>query len=814
MDQGQKAFTPQAFTRSTMIDSAPGAPGVAARWTSSAKNGVGTALSKTSPVWFTLSHGILNEIYYPRVDSACTRDFGFVVTGPDGYFSEEKRDCTSVTHPLDDGVPAFSIVNTAKDGAYRIEKQVISDPARSCVLQQVTFVPLKGKAADYRLTALLAPHLVNSGDMNSGWIGEYEGRTVLFASGRSRYLALISDCPWQAVSAGFVGASDGWQQLRKDGRILQQYQRADDGNVALAGEIDLTGGQRTATLALGFGQTEYEAAEAATASLNDGFEKARKVYVANWRGWQNGLVALDRDKKDGVNAYRVSTAVLAAHRAADRPGAVVASLSIPWGFSKGDDDLGGYHLVWPRDLVETAGGFLAAGDVGEALAILDYLRDVQEPSGRWPQNLWLDGKPYWPGVQMDECAFPILLADMLRHRGHLDAAGQADFMPMVRSAAGYILANGPVTGEDRWEEDAGYSPFTLAVEIAALLAAADFLEAADDAMAANHLRETADCWNEQIEDWTFAGDDTFCAELGISGHYVRIASPDETGAAVLSGATPIRNQTPDRSSLPTGTVISPDALALVRFGLRAPDDPRIVATVKAIDHSLKADLPQGPVWYRYTGDGYGEQEDGWPFNGTGQGRAWPLLTGERAHYELAAGRREVAEALLKTLEKSAGDGGLLPEQVWDSADIPERELFYGRPSGSAMPLVWAHSEHIKLLRSLADGAVFDMPPQGVERYIGAKTPSFLRIWRFNNRLAAMPTGKALRLELEVPALVHWSLDGWVTTTDSETTSSGLGTHFADLPVQEVPAGAMIDFTFFWPGEGHWENQNFAVRLGE
>ncbi len=81
------------------LDSAPGAPGIEARWTSSAKNGVGTALSKASPVWFTLSHGILNEIYYPRVDSACTRDMGLVVTGPDGYLSEEKRDCTSVTRP-------------------------------------------------------------------------------------------------------------------------------------------------------------------------------------------------------------------------------------------------------------------------------------------------------------------------------------------------------------------------------------------------------------------------------------------------------------------------------------------------------------------------------------------------------------------------------------------------------------------------------------------------------------------------------------------------------------------------------------------
>ncbi|MBA8801670.1 glucoamylase [Agrobacterium sp. RC10-4-1] len=796
------------------LDFAPGAPGIDARWTSSAKTGVGTALSKTSPVWFTLSHGILNEVYYPRIDSACTRDLGLVVTRDDGYFSEEKRDCISITRPFESGIPAFHITNTATDGSYRIEKQVITDPARACVLQQVSFSPLKGKMGDYRVSLLLAPHLVNAGNLNSAWIGEYEGRQILFATGRSRYLALICDLPWRAASAGFVGVSDGWQQLHSFGRIIEEYQRADDGNVSLAAEIDFSEAHDTTTLALGFGQTEYEAAACAVASLKSGFRRAHDAYIANWRSWQDSLRPLDRDTHHGVNSYRVSTTVLAAHRAADRPGAVVASLSIPWGASKGDDDLGGYHLIWPRDLVEAAGGFLAAGDHEEALAILDYLRQVQQPSGRWPQNLWLDGKPYWPGVQMDQCAFPILLADMLHRHGHLDHAARADYMPMIRSASAYILANGPTTGEDRWEEDAGYSPFTLAVEIAALLAAADLLDMEGDAAQATHLRQTADCWNEQIERWTFAGDPTLCSELDISGHYIRIASPGTTDAVQPSGTTPILNQTPDRAFLPTSDVISPDALALVRFGLRAPDDPHIVATVKAIDHCLRADLPQGPVWYRYTGDGYGEHADGTAFDGTGQGRPWPLLTGERAHYELAAGRRGTAEALLTTMEKSAGQSGLFPEQVWDQPDLPDRELFYGHPSGSAMPLVWAHAEHIKLLRSLADGSVFDMPPQGVERYIRNKTPSHLRIWCFNNKISAMPAGKVLRLELADDAIVHWSTDGWATTTDTSTMASGLGTHFADLPVQNMGAGGTIVFTFYWRDAGVWENENFTVRLGE
>ena len=799
---------------SDMIDYATGAPGIGARWTSSAKSGVGTALSTASPVWFTLSHGILNEIYYPRVDSACTRDFGFVITGPDGYFSEEKRDCEQETSPLEVGVPAFSIVNTARDGAYRIEKEIISDPARATILQRISFTALKGKTADYRVTALLAPHLVNAGGSNSAWIGEYEGTPVLFASGRSRYLALVSSAPWRAVTAGYVGASDGWQQLHQHGKISDQFQRADDGNVALAGEVDFDACHGTVILALGFGQTEHEAAAAATRSLKDGFDQALQTYIADWRTWQDGLKPLDRTSETGINTYRVSTSVLATHRASDRPGAAVASLSIPWGFSKGDDDLGGYHLVWPRDLVETAGGFLAAGDAKEALAILDYLRELQQPSGGWAQNFWLDGKPYWHGVQMDECAFPILLADMLRRHGHLAGKVMRRFLPMIRKAAGYILANGPSTGEDRWEEDGGYSPFTLAVEISALLGAADILEADGEKNAADHLRQTADCWNEQIEKWTFAGDPDLCGTLDISGYYVRISAPAATDAAGPEGKTPIRNQTPDRSLMASAAVISPDALALVRFGLRAADDPHIVDTVKAIDHTLRADLPQGPLWYRYTGDGYGEHEDGRPFDGIGQGRPWPLLAGERAHYELAAGRTAAARSLLETFEKSANSGGLLPEQSWDGPDMPDRELFFGRPSGSAMPLVWAHSEHIKLLRSLADGAVFDMPPQGFARYVENKTGSTLRIWRFNNKLARIPAGKTLRIELACAATIHWSADGWTSVNDIETKPSGLGTHFADLPLMGVEPGRAVIFTFFWPESGRWENADFTVRVGE
>lgn len=794
---------------------APGAPGIPARWTSSAKSGVGTSLSPSGHIWFTISHGILNEIYYPHLDSACTRDLGLIVTGPDGYFSEEKRDAVHAIEPFEDGVPAYRLVNTATDGAYRIEKRILADPARPALLQEITFTALKGAASDHRVYALLAPHLVNAGMGNTAWVGDHKGKPVLFASGRGTCLALASSLPWRTGSAGYVGVSDGWQQLHNTGELDPACQRAEDGNVALTGEIGFTASETTALLALGFGATSDEAAENAFASLKQGFEPAANAYVERWRKWQKSLLPLDRHGESGINFYRVSTAVLSTHRSIAIPGAAVASLSIPWGFNKGDDDLGGYHLVWPRDLVETAGGFLAAGDAASALQILDFLSSIQQPDGHWPQNAWLDGSAYWPGIQMDECAFPLLLADALHRSGHLPQARLLAFQSMIERAAGYVVRNGPVTGEDRWEEDAGYSPFTLAVEIAALLAAADLLDACGKQVAATYLRETADVWNDQVERWTYVTGTALGRQARVDGYYVRIAPPDSAEAgSPKDGYVPIKNRPPGDSDQPAEAIVSPDALALVRFGLRAADDPRIVDTVTIIDAQLRCDLPQGPLWYRYSDDGYGEHEDGAPFDGTGQGRPWPLLAGERAHYELAAGRKDRAVDLLAALEGSAGLGGLLPEQVWDGADMAERELLHGRPSGSAMPLVWAHSEHIKLLRSVRDGTVFDMPPQGVKRYIEDKTVSPFRTWRFNNKIRTLPAGKTLRVELLAPATVRWSSDHWATAADSQTIENAFGIHLADLPTASLPAGSTLIFTFFWPGAGDWENVDFSVISGD
>jgi glucoamylase len=791
---------------------APGWPGIAARWTSSAKSGVGTSLGAGSRVWFTLSHGILNEIYYPSVDIACTRDFGLIVTDGASYFSEEKRDARSDVLLLAPGVPAFHLMNSALDGRYQIEKDVLSDPTADVVLQRIQFHPLD-KTVNYRVYALLAPHLNNHGAGNTAWVGDYKGVQMLFAERDGRALALACSAGWAARSVGFVGTSDGWQQLRANGRLIEMYDRAENGNVAVTGEVPLAGASDF-VLALAFGTTPAEAGQRAVFSLTAGFEAARDEYVAGWQRWHRSRSKRPLLVPKFEELSEFSAAVLRVHESKSFRGGVIASLSIPWGFEKGDDDLGGYHLVWPRDLVEAGSGFLAAGALDDARRVLRFLQVTQEADGHWGQNMWLDGSPYWTGIQMDEAALPILLVDLAARAGALDAAERAAFWPMIRRAAGFIVRSGPVSPQDRWEEDPGYSPFTLGAEIAALLVAADCADAQSETRMARYLRDAADGWHASLDEWMYVRATTLAQACGVDGYYVRVAEPDESDAASpRDGFVPIKNRPPSESRARAALTVSPDALAFVRFGLRAADDPRIVNTVKVIDSVLRVDTPRGPAWRRYNGDGYGEKEDGSPFDGTGIGRGWPLLTGERAHYELAAGRRERAEELAVAMQSFAGESRLLPEQVWDAPDIPERELFHGGATGSARPLAWAHAEYIKLCRSIHDGDVFDRPPQTVQRYlVEGRDGSPYAIWRVNNKIRSLPLGKILRVAMLAPAVVHWGVGDWRHAADVEAVDTGLGVYAADLATDRLPPGEHVLFTFFWPESNRWEGADYKLRV--
>lgn len=790
-----------------------GARGIPARWTSSAKCGVGTAIGDASRVWFTLSHGIFNEIYYPRVDQACIRDLGLIVTDGAGFFSEEKRDAHSGVRWLAAGVPAFGLINTCRKGRYRIEKEIVSDPHRSTVLQQVRFIALQGTLADYHLYVLLSPHLGNQGANNTAWFDQLDDRAPLLAQREGASLALACSVDWLKRSAGYVGSSDGFQDLRAHKELTLQHARAENGNVALTAEVDLGASRGSFLLALGFGEDPEEAAQNANASVRDGFERAKADYIGGWRAWAATHDASKGGRAPADDLSAISLAVLRSHESKTAPGALIASLAIPWGFSKGDQDLGGYHLVWARDMVEAAGGFLAAGAHDDARRALSYLRTAQHSDGHWAQNTWLDGSPYWDGIQMDETALPVLLVDLLRRERALSAEELAGFWPMVRLAAGYLVRNGPVSPQDRWEEDPGYTPFTIGAEIAALLAAAELADLLREANIATYLREVADIWHSSLDRWMFASGTDWCRRFEVNGYYVRITPvATSAGLAPFQRLVNVKNVSSEQSKRLAAQLISPDALALVRFGLRAADDPRIADTTTVIDAVLQIETPTGPTWHRYNDDGYGEHQDGSPFDGTGIGRGWPLLTGERAHFELAAGRVEKAKLLLQSMASFANDGGLIPEQVWDSADLPERELYRGRPSGSAMPLVWAHAEYLKLQRSIRDGRVFDLPPQTVQRYLVEKTVSPRLSWRFNHKLRSVPTGMDLRIETLVPADVRFSLDDWRTIENVSTRDVGLGIHIADLTTRALPEGSSVRFTFFWLQAQRWESKDFDVRV--
>ncbi len=787
----------------------PGWPGIPGRWTSSAKSGLGVAHVGVSPVWFTLSHGILNEVYYPRMDQAMIRDTELIITDGRDFFSEEKRDAAHQTALIEAGIPAYLLINRCVSGRYTIEKKIVTDPRRPVVIQKIKFTPNAGALSDYIVHVILSPHIANRGAGNTGWIGDFKGRQALMASRDGYALAMLASVPIRGASVGFVGTSDGWQDLKTNKRLTSAYRSAENGNVALTAELDAAAAGGEFTLALGFGRTADEAAHQALASLYDGFESSLEEYSGFWRSWRRKTWS--PGKKAAL--HDVSKVVLKSHLGVYMPGGIIASLSIPWGFSKGDDDLGGYHLVWPRDMVEAAGAFLAFGANEEAREAMTYLEATQESDGHWPQNMWMDGSQYWGGIQMDESALPILLVDLARRKGALTDDQVERFWPMIRRAAEFIVRNGPVSQQDRWEEDPGYTPFTLAAEIAALVVASEYAAKYESRELANYLLDTADYWNSSIERWIYVTGTNLARELNVEGYYVRVSPMDVAEAgSPKDGYVPIKNRPPDDTNFKATHIISPDALALVRLGLRDAKDPRIVNTVKAIDKLLRVETPSGPSWHRYNDDGYGEHEDGNPFDGTGIGRAWPLLTGERAHYELAAGNISAAKKLMTAMESFAGEGGLLPEQVWDSPDIPDRELFFGKPSGSAMPLVWAHAEYLKLVRSLEEGDVFDAPPQTVMRYIKETHPASFAMWRFNHKIKSIPRGVRLRIELPVSATVHWSADGWKHTHDTDTADTHIGMHVADLPASELNQAREILFTFYWKQSENWEGKDFSVSV--
>jgi glucoamylase len=762
-------------------DLAPGAPGIPPTWSSSSKDMVGCALG-SSRLWYTVGYGIVNEVYYPRIDIPQIRDLGFIVADGKGFWVEVKRLRGRNLRTAVPGVPAVEVVH--HHARFNLTLRIAPDQQRDVLLIDVT---LEGDE-NLRPYALLAPHLGGSGYDNLAAVDVYHGRRMLWAEQGPFSLALAAvdatqHDAWGRASAGYVGTSDGWQDFSRNGAMHWQFRQAGPGNVALMGELP-----RQATLALGFGSSRESAAALAVGALMQPFTNHWQAQIDRWRAWHTGCGAYCKAAPDLPKAlqaqFTISAMVLRTHLDLTYPGAMVASLSIPWGNVR--DERGGYHLVWPRDLVECAGALLALGDEDKAREILRYLISTQHADGHWNQNQWLGGKPFWQGIQLDEAAFPVLLATRLHEH---DALAGTEVTDMVRRALGFIARTGPASDQDRWEEDAGVNAFTLAACIAALVGGARFLEteAHDLALA------LADDWNAQIERWTVTHGGALARRTGVADYYVRVAPADTLMyEEALNKTLPIKNRVQD-PGLSATEQIGTDFLQLVRFGLRRADDPLIVDTLKVVDELLKVDTPGGPAWHRYNGDGYGEHPDGTAFDGSGQGRAWPLLTGERGHYELCAGRDPLP--YLSAMVSMCSESGMMPEQVWDSEAIPARWLYPGRPTGSAMPLAWAHAEYIKLAVSRALGVAFDRPTAVWERYQGKRPPAAWRHWCEQAPIGHMAAGQRLRLCLLAPSVVQWSLDDWRTVRELHTVDSGLGLHTVAPETAMLAAGMHVDFSF-------------------
>jgi glucoamylase len=786
-----------------------GAPGIEPRWTSSAKEGLGTAYHSSCRLWFTLSHGIVNEIYYPHVDQPNTRDFQFLISDGETFCHEEKRDLDHKIEYPERDCPFYRLINSERNGRYRLIKYVLTDPHRSVLLVHTKLeVPDKSLRGKLKLYALLAPHLARHGAGNSGWCSEISGLKLLRAERGDTHLVMGCSAGFSRRSVGYVGASDGWRDLTDNFKMDWEFCAAENGNIALTGEIDLQRKDEF-TMAIALGGSCQSTGAKLLQSLAEPFDSQRENYVRQWqRTVVNPKFDFAAQTSDGGHIYRLSRCVLLAHEDKNFEGALVASMSIPWGETKDDNDLGGYHLVWTRDLVQSATALLASGQTGTPLRALIWLAAVQHPDGGFPQNSWINGAAYWSGLQLDEIAVPILLAWRLQREGV--ALGLFDPQVMIMRAAAYLIRQGPVTAQERWEENAGYSPSTLATIIAGLVCAAEFAGKKSRTGTADFIFAYADWLAAHIEEWTV----TTRGELveGLPHHYVRINPTDPQVPDPHADPNVTMIQIGNGGGIhPARNIVGGDFLQLVRLGIRAADDPIVQDSIKVIDRVLKRDLPQGPCWRRYNHDGYGQKDDGGAYDGTGVGRSWPILTGERGHHELAAGRDP--KPFIAALEKFANKGGMLPEQLWDADDLPDGGMKRGRPTGSAMPLCWSHAEYISLVRSVHDGVCFDRVEPAFQRYVVKPVKSHHEFWSFRHQLRRTPRGKILRVILAAEATVVWSDDNWASTNKSEVQNeSVLNLWFADIPTKSMPAGSLVEFTFFWKNEQRWEGKNHSVTV--
>ena len=697
----------------------------------------------------------------------------------------------------------YRIRSSDRSKRVHLTKEIVCHTTLPAVLARVALSGDENFLKTLQCCVLCSPHLNDAGGSNNGMVIERSGRRLLAAEKEGRWLVAGASLGLVRLSCGYAGKSDGYTDLSQNFGMTWEFDQAPAGNIVLTGQVDLSSASEF-TLCIAFGETLESAVANLFQSLSKDFEDLCNQFISQWEDVSPVRKELAAAAKDSGWLYESSYSLLRAIEDKTYRGALIASPATPWGEARNDKTgKGGYHLVWTRDMVESSLGLLAAGDTATPLRALINLAARESDDGSFAQNYQVDGAISHDNMQLDEIAFPILLAARLHRDGLL---GNFDPRTMVARAAKCLLLHGPVTKEERWEEMGGYSPSTLASIIAAMIGAAEVLRQAGDV---EILQDYADFLVAHLEEWTVTTKGSL--DPGVPRYFIRI-NPAKPGEALPPGS-------PDRAELklpdrkpgspefwPARNIVDGGFLQLVRYGILAPDDPLIRDSVKVIDANLRVATPRGPCFLRYTHDGYGQKPDGGPFDQWGVGGAWPLLAGERAHYELAAGGDY--QELIGAMENFAGPNELFPEQVWPYADKPEAGLLCGHAVGSAVPLLWAHAEYIRLLRSSSDGKVFDLMPEVEKRYLKHKTASRVEYWLAMHPIEHIRGGCRVRICAAQPFRLRWSSDKSTAHREKDSSSSALDVEYVDLQPDEVRGET--EFTFFWRGRDQWEGRNYKV----
>jgi glucoamylase len=770
------------------VTTAPGAPGIPAVWSYSGKTGIGTSYEAyhqgsysdsastgtVSKVWFSIAQGILTETMYNLIHEAQLRELQFFVQGED-FVEEEKVDTTNAVDYLltdEKGRPlslAYRVTTTSKNGHYSIQKDIFTDPNSQSLMMRVSINALKGDITPYMYVDAA---VANTGNNDSSIVEN----NVAFAFDERASLAVKTSIAPKAVTTGFAGVSDGVTELKASGKLASLYASTGDkkGNVAstFAFSSIKQGESLSFDVVLGFGANNKESLAAAEKTLARGYDKVLAHYNGDSEhiGWSDYLASLpalndlSSTATDNGKLLYSSALVLKAQEDKTHAGALIASLSNPWGDVKSaENSVTGYKAVWPRDFYQVAMAMLALGDTETPKVAFEYLQKVQARKdtpgytgtpGYFLQKTHVDGEIEWVAVQLDQTAMPIMLGWRLWKEGVLSQAEMLDwYNRMLAPAADFLVDGGkvgilwndvtikpPFTQQERWEEQSGYSPSTTAAIIAGLVSAAEMAELAGDAERAKRYLAAADSYSDSLEKLTFTTNGSFDSELGNGKYYLRInrtEDPNDKGPMDLANGQVIN----DKSQ-----VIDGGFLELVRYGVRAANDPHVLETLPELDNTQIPDLMRikyeftflgvegsFPGWRRYGIDGYGEdiadgtayQFDGSTNTPTQRGRVWPFFTGERGHYELERAKVEgtldvdaLRGTYVKGMELFANEGLMLPEQVFEGVgDNSVYNYRLGQGTNSATPLAWTHAEYVKLLRSFHDQKVWDRYPNTEARYV-------------------------------------------------------------------------------------------------